>query len=317
MTIRVNANLFRIAHSVASTEETRYYLNGVFVEPHPCGGVLLTATDGHRLLTVYDREGHAVRPLILRQSKESERLSKPGKKDGGRILKFEAPSGYGPVMAEFSIKASAEVIGTARMDVIDGTYPDYRRAVPRYLPETGSPANFSPIYIESFAKVARELAAESGFGRGMIRIATSDSCSAALIHFEVFPDAFGVLMPMRGGDRTNVPDWLDAQGNPEYVLSALWEPHPGRPAWGFSLSYRKNEMAEANPRTFNFESREAAVRAYNRVLASLRERGHCLTVEFVAQEGAEIKEARARKAATSRLAERLMGGVVIPNQIAA
>lgn len=55
--VRVRAKHFAAAYVFASTEETRYYLNGVLVEPHPDGGVLLVATDGHRMVAIKDDEG--------------------------------------------------------------------------------------------------------------------------------------------------------------------------------------------------------------------------------------------------------------------
>src|SRR5450759_523711 len=50
-------NYFRAANECRSTEETRYYLNGVYIAPHPDKGVILTATDGHRLISLHDEAG--------------------------------------------------------------------------------------------------------------------------------------------------------------------------------------------------------------------------------------------------------------------
>lgn len=58
MNMTCNADLFRIAYSCVSTEETRYYLNGVHLEPHPCGGAFMVATDGHRLIVVHDESAN-------------------------------------------------------------------------------------------------------------------------------------------------------------------------------------------------------------------------------------------------------------------
>ncbi|GGY87924.1 hypothetical protein [Shewanella fodinae] len=38
-------------------QDIRYYLNGFHIKPHPQVGVVLTATDGHRLVTIHDKEG--------------------------------------------------------------------------------------------------------------------------------------------------------------------------------------------------------------------------------------------------------------------
>lgn len=39
--MRVTADLFRIASMTVSTEETRFYLRGVLIEPMPTGALLM------------------------------------------------------------------------------------------------------------------------------------------------------------------------------------------------------------------------------------------------------------------------------------
>jgi DNA polymerase III sliding clamp (beta) subunit (PCNA family) len=70
--IRVNASLFRIAFKCTSTEASRYYLNGVFIEKHPTlQGVTMTATDGHKLISIYDESGTADAPAIVQLTKKA------------------------------------------------------------------------------------------------------------------------------------------------------------------------------------------------------------------------------------------------------
>ncbi|RCK40460.1 hypothetical protein [Thalassospira xiamenensis] len=52
--ITVSAKHFYAAWQFVSTEKTRYYLNGVYIEPHKDGGVLLIATDGHSMAVIRD-----------------------------------------------------------------------------------------------------------------------------------------------------------------------------------------------------------------------------------------------------------------------
>lgn len=52
-----NPAFLAAASLFVSKEETRYYLNGVLIEPAPQGGVFLVATDGHRLVCFHDPEG--------------------------------------------------------------------------------------------------------------------------------------------------------------------------------------------------------------------------------------------------------------------
>ena len=49
--------LFAAACRFVGKEETRYYLKGVHVRPAAMGGLLIIATDGHRLFAAYDENG--------------------------------------------------------------------------------------------------------------------------------------------------------------------------------------------------------------------------------------------------------------------
>ena len=40
-----------------STEEARYYLTGIYIERHPVKGVVMVATDGHRMAVIHDENG--------------------------------------------------------------------------------------------------------------------------------------------------------------------------------------------------------------------------------------------------------------------
>ena len=59
--ITVNARLFKAASLFVSGEDTRNYIQGVCIEPHP-EGALLVATDGRRVVAILDRKGSAERP---------------------------------------------------------------------------------------------------------------------------------------------------------------------------------------------------------------------------------------------------------------
>jgi hypothetical protein len=50
--------------------DVRYYLKGFHVKPHPEKGVILTATDGHCLVTIHDEDGFSDGEYIYPISKE-------------------------------------------------------------------------------------------------------------------------------------------------------------------------------------------------------------------------------------------------------
>ncbi|GAB4059277.1 hypothetical protein [Uliginosibacterium sediminicola] len=55
------------------TNDIRFYLNGIHIEPLKSGGVLITATDGHRLMSAFDKEGVANRAFVVKINRESLR----------------------------------------------------------------------------------------------------------------------------------------------------------------------------------------------------------------------------------------------------
>jgi len=109
-----------------STEETRYYLNGIFLHAaEGDGGPVLraVATDGHRLARVEEPlpEGAAGMPGIIIPRKTVNELRK---------LLDETSGTVEISLSETRIKF---VIGqtTLTSKLIDGTFPDYDRVIPR------------------------------------------------------------------------------------------------------------------------------------------------------------------------------------------
>jgi len=108
-----------------STEETRYYLNGIFVHTVEDDGVLViraVATDGHRLARAQ-----------LEAPSGSEGM--PGviipRKAVGEILKLveDPDSSVAIELSDSKIRISVgEVVLTSKL--IDGTFPDYNRVIP-------------------------------------------------------------------------------------------------------------------------------------------------------------------------------------------
>lgn len=104
-----------------STEETRYYLNGIFL--HVAEGVLkAAATDGHRLarVTVDQPEGAADMPDVIVPRKCIAELRK---------LLDEVDGSVGVSLSGTKIRFDlGSAILTSKL--IDGTFPDYSRVIP-------------------------------------------------------------------------------------------------------------------------------------------------------------------------------------------
>ncbi len=104
-----------------STEETRYYLNGIFL--HVAEGVLkAAATDGHRLarVTVDQPEGASGMPDVIVPRKCIAELRK---------LLDEVDGSVGVSLSGTKIRFDlGQAILTSKL--IDGTFPDYSRVIP-------------------------------------------------------------------------------------------------------------------------------------------------------------------------------------------
>ncbi len=219
--LRFDANLFRIAYAATSGEQTRYYLNGVFVEPHKSGGVTLTATDGHMLFSVHDPKGEADESAIITMSKDMLKFCKPPKtgKHARAGLETIVFITTGAKEAHIAVSGDdySEPVAVAYDVRIDGSFPDWRRVVPTNIdPEAAHPC-FAAKNVGRVGAFSVDLGAHYESG-GMVRFVPTggrdpdgkkyESTSPTLLLWDGIP-AFGVLMPIRGsGKPSALPGWF-------------------------------------------------------------------------------------------------------------
>ena len=109
-----------------STEETRYYLNGIYLHAAESDGVRVlraVATDGHRLARVEEPlpEGAGSMPGVIIPRKTVAELRKLLEEMSGNV-----EVGLSDTRIQFHIDA---VMLTSKL--IDGTFPEYERVIPR------------------------------------------------------------------------------------------------------------------------------------------------------------------------------------------
>ncbi len=106
-----------------STEETRYYLNGIYLHKTDEGDLCAVATDGHRLALTRQSlpAGAAAMPSIILPRKAVTELRK-------LLDDFD-----GDVTVALSDTRAEFTFGTVRLKskLIDGTFPDYTRVIPQ------------------------------------------------------------------------------------------------------------------------------------------------------------------------------------------
>lgn len=86
MKIKFNREYLPILAAFMAVNDVRYYLNGFHVKSHPEEGVILTATDGHRIVTVHDKKGATDGEYILPISKSLLAAAKKSTIDRGIVL---------------------------------------------------------------------------------------------------------------------------------------------------------------------------------------------------------------------------------------
>ena len=106
-----------------STEETRYYLNGIYLHKSEAGDLCAVATDGHRLAMTKQPlpAGANDMPSIIVPRKAVNELRK---------LLDDVEGDVGIALSDTRAEFN---FGTVRLKtkLIDGTFPDYTRVIPR------------------------------------------------------------------------------------------------------------------------------------------------------------------------------------------
>lgn len=125
---RTLAELIDRTRFAISTEETRYYLNGIFLHVTDDDEPVLkaAATDGHRLarFTLARPEGAAGMPDVIVPRKAVGELRKllDEALDGNVLIDLSASK------IRFTLGGEGGVVLTSKL--IDGTFPDYSRVIP-------------------------------------------------------------------------------------------------------------------------------------------------------------------------------------------
>lgn len=272
MKFNVNADLFRNVARAVSTESTRYYLNGVLIEPHPCGGTYLVATDGHRMIVAYDPQGEtdgrhivpAPRDLLRQTVRKRARGISLG--DARRIV------ATGDAV---QVRSGGDIVASFAIEAIDGVFPDWSRVVPA-MPEHGSASAHNPAYVSDLMDLAMDLRA-CGWSGCLPRMVSNGEGEPTIVTYGADAPVFAVLMPMRSS-AIAMPAFYGARpyDSPIVTLTSPYESiandRPHRMTH-FAVTVKTSPVHAETRRTFDFPSHAAAVRAFNRVRRNLEARG--------------------------------------------
>ena len=191
MQASINIATLKAINLAASTEQTRYYLCGVYVEVTPTT-VTYTATNGHILLS---RREDSVEPNTLIGTwiipSDFIKAAKPGRGTDYATM-TPVPGPNDSKMLAFT----GTITGMAAP--IDGTFPDYRRIIPTTV--DGKPGQYDGNYAGTFAKFAKAL------DLGYFHIHHNGN-DAAPVTFNSRQGVYGIIMPLRDNASTATPAW--------------------------------------------------------------------------------------------------------------
>jgi hypothetical protein len=249
----VRAEMVLAFEPIISKEETRYYLNGVHIQPHPREGVIIVATDGHRLAALHAEDaifsGNAEiwsldwKGTVAKAMQTFKKCDRKSVLEGNFYVELSSAGGttgnvaliHAPSAAEAG-DAGGTLIIQLRMNVIDGTFPEWRRVCPRDTSLTEfKPAWFQGKYLRDCAAFGSEIGAAFNLTTSTcwMTILSQDIPEApAVIRYSGLPQAFMVLMPVRGDKspepaQGGLPDWLYDSGNDRVVASEIPPPPEG------------------------------------------------------------------------------------------
>ncbi|SEL13589.1 hypothetical protein SAMN05216359_105328 [Roseateles sp. YR242] len=200
------ARAFAFVAPFRAEHDIRYYLNGFAVEPHPDGGVIVAATNGHQLAAAYCKEGRTDRRRIFTCSKgliaaaKKPRAAFVGLKND-RLTVIES---VGQELKNWSEADGLETFIQSGSPDVTGNFPDVSRVIPRLAEslEPGLKGCVAARYVEAIGR-ATKLAADSRFNG--CRHWTHKDGGIVLTRFPSAPNFLVLTMPMRDDDMPTDP----------------------------------------------------------------------------------------------------------------
>jgi hypothetical protein len=216
-----------------SDEETRYYLKGTHVMPHPSGnGAVLAATDGHALLAVHEAEGYAsglptiwsidqaiLKPHITKWTAANKWVKKSANRFWCELTRTEAKhaslSIFSALNAQEVLDGEAKLVATLQGEFwIDGAFPEFGRVIPVIPPKRVMPP---PALQSQFLRRIAELAGifrDGSLYTPAVTIWSAGDSNPCRVVIDGHPELVCVVMPFRATSAAATdakaidPDWL-------------------------------------------------------------------------------------------------------------
>lgn len=194
-------SLVAAAALAVSTDPCRFYLHGVCIQLAPQGGLHIIATNGHILSVGYDKYGH-----MTGLDDREEIILKLTSQEFALFAKHQAVEITQDIVSLYKDEKSTmgdDLILSKRLfcDYIDGTFPDWRRVVPKPLDEQRH-APFNAKYLATFARMQKCF---PDHGDAIV-ITGNSSKNPYVVRFPSVENWFGIVMPMLAS-MVGIPEW--------------------------------------------------------------------------------------------------------------
>jgi len=221
-------NQLAAVSGAASHEQTRFYMNGVFVETVQ-NQPAMVATDGHRLYTMNAarklEEGQVVVDSFILPNDTIERIIKTAALDGKALSKHMREALHVVITHDKDTRAITWAICTIEDGIshagegnapahyvtayskgeghaIDGNFPEWRRVIPVKDEKAAlAPIGCNAGYLADFARAVKLLTGKAGAALAIHALMGAESPIEMTI--PSCPAFYGVLMPMRISALTN------------------------------------------------------------------------------------------------------------------
>ena len=204
--IVTRAKYLRMLAPFASTEETRLYLGGIYIAP-AAKGIVLVATDGHRMGIVHDENGAATKPFIC----------PIGKRALAQKLDIDALAVFAGADLHFldadnppKRRTVLQPLFTSAEPALEGDYPAWWKVVPVTVTRRLRPMSINARYVGAFAKVGEAAGLKDGNRYGFNFYQSGGASDALIVRNPYLPEFVGIQMPMRIIDTDPLPRWLMA-----------------------------------------------------------------------------------------------------------
>jgi hypothetical protein len=202
MTAIINAKYYAEAGAFTSKEESRYVLRAIRVEPHPDGGAVIVATDGHTLGLFYDEDAICDAPAQIEFKKEIARFCEPStQKDKTAFIRLmqieddltivETLNGSG-----YDEEPMSRVVRFFEVNA-QGAFPDWRMVLPTAPSE--SHLDFNPDYLARGASGSKAAPGISVW---------AENPNAQAVVRSSREDFIAIVMPMKGFTDSPYPPYV-------------------------------------------------------------------------------------------------------------